>query len=110
MDCMRDAANSIANGIPSRRRQISTTNSSALAPANEMPGATAPARSTNNMGAAESALLRTSSDGTGQSCSSASRSPSRLVATTVTVAECCRIDADHVSCRVEDVLAIVDHQ
>ena len=35
--------------------------------------------------------VRTSSDGTGQSCSSASRRPSRLVATTVTVAECCRI-------------------
>ena len=78
--------------------------------ANEMPGATAPARSTNNVAAAESALSRTSSDGTGQSCSSASRSPSRLVATTVTVADCCRIDADHVGGRVEDVLAVVEHQ
>ena len=56
MDCIREAANSIASGIPSRRRQISTTASPR--PASEMPGATAWARSTNNVAALESTLRR----------------------------------------------------
>jgi len=80
---MRDAANSIANGIPSSWRQISTTASSA----NEMAGATLEARSMNNVAALES----TSSEGTGQSCSSETRKPSRLVASILTVAEWARI-------------------
>ncbi len=45
----------------------------------------------NRVAAAESTPLRTSSDGTGQSCSSATRKPSRLVARNFTVAERARI-------------------
>ncbi len=75
----------MASGMPSRRRQISTTASASSPGATA--GATAEARSTNNV----AALEWTSSDGTGQSCSSFSRSPSRLVARIFTVSERAKI-------------------
>ena len=87
---MREAASSIANGIPSRRPQISTT-APASAPVSEIPGATAVARCRNRVAAGESTPASTSSEGTGQSCSSATRTPSRLVARIVTVAERARM-------------------
>ena len=90
IDCMREAASSIANGIPSRRAQISTT-APGSAPVSEISGATAAARCMNRVAAAASTPLSTSSDGTGQSCSSATRKPSRLVARIFTVAERARI-------------------
>ena len=81
IDSMREAASSMASGMPSRRRQISATTSAAST--NEMAGATADgALDEQRRGAVDAA---TSSDGTGQSCSSASRRPSRLVARTFTV-------------------------
>ena len=90
IDCMREAASSIANGIPSRRPQISTT-APASAPVSEIPGATAPARCRNRVAAGDSTPASTSSEGTGHSCSSATRTPSRLVARIFTVAERARI-------------------
>jgi len=59
IDSRREAANSMASGIPSRRRQISVTASVSLS--SEAAGATAEARSTNNFAALE--LM--SRDGTG---------------------------------------------
>ena len=50
MDCIRDAASSMASGMPSRRRQISMTGSLAK----EIAGATAGARSTNSAAAEDS--------------------------------------------------------
>ena len=41
IDAIREAANSIANGIPSSRRQISTTAAASSASASEKPEATA---------------------------------------------------------------------
>ena len=91
IDAIREAANSMANGIPSRRRQISTTAAASSAAANEKRGATLRARSTNRVTAAESIPAPTSSEGTGHNCSSATPSPSRLVARILTVADCARI-------------------
>ena len=81
----------MANGIPSRRRQISTTAPASSASAIEKRGATLRARSTNRFTAAESIPAPTSSEGTGHSCSSATPSPSRLVARILTVADCARM-------------------
>ena len=81
----------MANGIPSRRRQISTTAAASSAVATEKREATLRARSTNRVTAAESMPARTSSEGTSHNCSSATPNPSRLVAKTLTVAECARI-------------------
>ena len=81
----------MANGIPSRRRQISTTASASSAVASEKRGATPWARSTNRLTAAESIPPLRSSEGTGHTCSSATPSPSRLVATIRTVADCARM-------------------
>ena len=53
--------------------------------------ATLRARSTNKVTAAESVPAPTSSEGTGHNCSSATPSPSRLVARILTVADCARI-------------------
>jgi hypothetical protein len=89
MDCMREAANSIANGIPSRRRQISATAS--VSSDIENPGATARARSMNRAAADESMLESTSNGGTGHSCSSFIRKPSRLDVRIFTVADCVRM-------------------
>ena len=88
---MREAASSIANGIPSRRRQISTTAAASSAWPSEKREATLRARSTNSSTAAESMPAPTSSEGTSHSCSSATPSPSRLVARILTVAECARM-------------------
>ena len=93
IDTMREAASSIARGMPSSRRQISTTAPASSDAANDAPGDTAWALSMNNVAAAESDPVRTSSDGTGHSCSSAIRKPSRLVARILTVAEPARIDS-----------------
>ncbi len=80
---MRDAANSIASGMPSRRRQISTT---ASASSLERDGRRDRRRAVDEQ--RRGARVRwTSSDGTGQSCSSATRRPSRLVARIFTVAD-----------------------
>jgi hypothetical protein len=81
----------MANGIPSRRRQISTTASASLALDSEKREATLWARSTNRLTAAESMPARTSSEGTSHSCSSATPKPSRLVARILTVADCAKI-------------------
>ncbi len=64
-------------------RQISTT----AAGSGSTPGETASARSRNSVAAADSDSALVSSDGTGHSCSSVTRSPSRLVARIFTVAE-----------------------
>jgi len=87
IDAMREAANSIANGMPSRRRQVSTTAPASSAWAIEKPEATLQARSTNRLTAAESIPAPTSNEGTSHNCSSATRNPSRLVARIRTVAE-----------------------
>src|SRR6478672_2225384 len=79
----------MANGMPSRRLQISTTAFASLTI--EKCGATAWARSENSVAADESVPVPTSSDGTGHRCSSTTLNPSRLVAKTLTVAECARI-------------------
>ena len=81
----------MASGIPSRRRQISTTAAASSAVATEKREATLRARSTNRVTAAESMPAPTSSEGTSHNCSSATPNPSRLVANTLTVAECARI-------------------
>ena len=81
----------MANGIPSRRRQISTTAATSSALSIEKRGAKLRARSTNRFTAAESIPPLRSSEGTGHTCSSATPSPSRLVAKTFTVADCARI-------------------
>ena len=49
IDAIRDAANSMANGIPSRRRQISTTAATSSALSIEKRGAKLPARSTKRI-------------------------------------------------------------
>ena len=85
IDTIRAAANSIANAIPSRRRQISITAVASASSSNANAGFTAWARSTNNATAADADPARTSSDGTGHSCSAPTRSPSRDVAITFTV-------------------------
>jgi len=77
----------MANGIPSRRLQISTTAPASSALASEKRAATLRARSTNKLTAAESMSAPTSNDGTSHSCSSGTPSPSRLVARIFTVAE-----------------------
>lgn len=91
IDPVRDAASSIANGIPSSLRQISTTAAASAGAVNVAYGDTACARSMNNAAAAELLPARISNDGTGQSCSSLSRSPSRLVARIPTVSEWAKI-------------------
>jgi hypothetical protein len=83
IDAIREAANSIANGIPSRRRQTSAT--VVVSPANE-PETALSARSTNSSTAAP-----TSSEGTRHNRSSATPIPSRLVAKTFTVDEAARM-------------------
>jgi hypothetical protein len=90
MDAMREAASSMANGMPSRPRQISTTAPASSGSATEKREATLQARSTNKVTAAESVPASMSSEGTGHNCSSATANPSRLVAKIVTVAECAR--------------------
>ena len=75
----------MAKGIPSRRRQMSTTASASSGVFREKRGATPWARSTNRVTAAESIPSLWPSEDTGQSCSSATPSPSRLVASTRTV-------------------------
>jgi hypothetical protein len=64
IDAIREAANSMANAIPSRRRQISTTALASSALASEKCGAMLRARSTNNVTASESVPAPTSSEGT----------------------------------------------
>ena len=91
IESSREAANSIASGIPSSRWQISTTASSSST--GETPRATAHARSTNSDAAAESGPVRTSRGGTGQSNSSLIRNPSRLVARILTVSERAKIES-----------------
>ena len=108
IESSREAANSIASGIPSSRWQISTTASSSST--GETPRATAHARSTNSEAAAESGPVRTSRGGTGQSNSSLIRNPSRLVARILTVSERAKIELDHVGSRVQHVFAVVEHQ
>ena len=81
----------MARGIPSRRRQISTTVSASSARANENRCATLQARSTNRVTAAESVPASRSSEGTSHNCSSATPNPSRLVARSLTVADCARM-------------------
>ena len=91
IDAIREAANSMASGIPSRRWHVSTTAAASSAVATEKREATLRARSTNRLTAEESMPARTSSEGTSHNCSSATPNPSRLVANTLTVAECARI-------------------
>ena len=100
----------MANGIPSRRRQISTTAPASSGVAIEKRGATLWARSTNRSTAAESIPALTSSEGTGHTCSSATPSPSRLVARIRTVAELRQDRLDQIGGGVEHVLAVVEHQ
>ena len=100
----------MASGIPSRRRQISTTAAASSLWATEKCGATLRARSTNRFTAAESMPAPISSEGTGHSCSSATPSPSRLVARIVTVAEWVEDGLDQISGGVAHVFAVVEHQ
>ena len=78
-------------------------------PPSAKPGFTARARSTNNSTAAESAPLRTSSDGTGHRCSAATRRPSREVAITVTVGGAGQDRLDQIGGGVQHVFAVVQH-
>ena len=91
MAAIREAASSMASGIPSRRRQISTTAAASPSSPTVKRGDTCCARSTNKATAAESTPAPTSSEGTGHSRSSAMPSPSRLVATILVVAEAARM-------------------
>ena len=77
----------MANGMPSRRRQISTTAVASSASATEKRDATLWARSTNEISGGGVDAASTSSEGTDHTCSSATPSPSRLVARIFTVAE-----------------------
>ena len=94
------------NGIPSRRRQISTTATGS----NDDTGH-------DGFGALDEegrgggvGFGPVSSDGTGHRCSSATRRPSRLVARILTVAERDEDRLDHVGRGVQDVLAVVEHE
>ena len=100
----------MARGIPSRRRQISTTAAASSALVIEKRGATLPARSTNKFTAAESMPAPTSSDGTGHNCSSATPSPSRLVARIVARRRLRENGLDQISRGVAHMLAVVQHQ
>ncbi len=91
MAAIREAASSMASGIPSRRRQISTTAAASPSSPTMKRGETCCARSTNKATAAESTPAPTSSEGTGHSRSSPMPSPSRLVATILVVAEATRM-------------------
>ncbi len=101
----------MANGIPSSRRQISTTASASSGWASENPEATLWARSTNKVhcGRVDSRADVQRRD-TGHNCSSATPNPSRLVARIVTVAECGEDRLDQIGGSVEHVLAVVEHQ
>ena len=100
----------MARGIPSRRRQISTTAPASSAVAIEKRGATLWARSTNRLTAAESIPPLRSSEGTGHTCSSATPSPSRLVAKTSHGRRLREDGFDQIGGGVEHVLAVVEHQ
>ena len=77
--------------MPSNREQISATAAIVAASPESNAGLTAMARSTNNSTAGDAVPVRASSDGTGHNCSAATRSPSRLVASTCTVGAPARI-------------------
>ena len=81
----------MAKGMPSRRRQISTTAVASSASATENRDETLWARSTNRFPAAELMPPSTSSEGTDHNCSSATSKRSRLVARIFTVAERARM-------------------
>jgi hypothetical protein len=81
----------MASGIPSRRRQISTTAPASSALPSAKRGATLRARSMNRLAAVELMPASTSSDGTGHSCSSTTPRPSRLVAKIFMVPEGARM-------------------
>ncbi len=100
----------MANGMPSRRRQISTTASASPGWASEKSDTTLWARSTKRFTAADSVPELTSSDGTRHNCSSLTPNPSRLVARIVTVAEAARIASTRSATAVDNVLAVVEHQ
>ena len=68
------------------------------------------ARSTNRATAAESMPAPTSSEGTGHSCSSATPSPSRLVARNLHGRRVREDGLDQIGGGVEHVLAVVEHQ
>ena len=110
IDAIREAASSIASGIPSRRRQISTTAAASSALASEKRGATLRARSTNRLTAAESMPAPTSSEGTGHNCSSATPNPSRLVAKILHRRGLRQDGLDQISGGVAHMLAVVQHQ
>ena len=95
---------------PVEARQISTTAAASSAVATEKRGATLRARSTNRVTAAESMPAPQSSEGTSHNCSSATPNPSRLVAKTLTVAECARIASTRSAAASTHVLAVVEHQ
>ena len=100
----------MANGIPSRRRQISATAFASSASATEKRDETLCARSTNKLAAAELMPPPMSSDGTDHSCSSATSSRSRLVAKIRAVAGTGEDGLDQVGRGVAHVLAVVEHQ
>ncbi len=114
----RGAANSIANGKPSSRRQIATT-SGALASVSAKSSTIAVTRSTNSCTAGKAAASVAVSPGDGSGLSSGprrcTRSPgtpsgSRLVARIVTPERSAENRRRQTGRRVDDVLAIVEQQ
>ena len=101
----------MANGIPSSRRQISTTASASSGWASEKSGG-------NTMGAFDEQVHRGGVDARADvqrraprhNCSSPTPNPSRLVARILTVADAARIASTRSARRVEHVLAVVEHQ
>ncbi len=90
-DVNDDAASSIANGIPSRRRQISTTAVASSASARLKLVETLCARATKRSTAGDVIPPLTFSEGTDHNCSSPTSSRSRLVARIRTLVDWARI-------------------
>ena len=111
IDAIREAANSMANGIPSRRRQISTTAAASSAVGHREAAAPHLGRVRRTGSPPPSRFPPpTSSEGTGHTCSSATPSPSRLVARIRHRRRLREDGLDQIGGGVEHVLAVVEHQ
>ena len=91
IDTIRAAANSIANAIPSRRRQITATASASVVVIEAESGVDGLGPFDEQLDRLGVAPASTPRDGTGHNCSAPTRSPSREVAMTFTVAVRARI-------------------
>ena len=113
----RAAASSIASGIPSSRRQISAT-AAELAASSAKPGCAVRRPIHEQRGPRRSRRCSsrrpsgggTASDRSGQTCSPSTPRPSRLVASMRTAGQPLEQAAGEASGRVEQVLAVVEHE